>query len=122
MGEGSISAFITADKRELLLRDDTIVKNSDFSFVQQSYYTEAMNEMAATIIDYVTYNGQQYLFMLSKSYQNGSAICAMVPMNLVRAGANSIRGITIFMVLCGMFNRIGREYLLLENCFYYQTD
>lgn len=98
LGEGSISAFITADKRELLLRDDTIVKNSDFSFVQQSYYTEAMNEMAATIIDYVTYNGQQYLFMLSKSYQNGSAICAMVPMNLVKAGANSIRGITIFMV------------------------
>ncbi len=98
LGEGSISAFITADKRELLLQDDAIVKDSDFSFVQQSYYTEAMNETAATIIDYVTYNGQQYLFMLSKSYQNGSAICAMVPMNLVKAGASSIRGITIFMV------------------------
>ncbi len=75
LGEGSISAFITADKRELLLRDDTIVKNSDFSFVQQSYYTEAMNEMAATIIDYVTYNGQQYLFMLSKSYQTVGNLC-----------------------------------------------
>lgn len=99
LGDGSIAAFITADGRELLLRDGNVVNGGDFSFVQQSYYTEAMNETAATIIDYVTYNRRQYLFMLSKSYQNGSAICAMVPVSLVNAGANSIRGITVFMVL-----------------------
>lgn len=99
LGKGSIAAFVTADGRELMLRDGNIVKDGDFSFVQQSYYTEAMADNAATVIDYVTYNKQQYLFMFSRSYQNGSAICAMIPVSLVNAGANSIKGITIFMVI-----------------------
>lgn len=99
LGKGSIAAFVTADGRELMLRDGNIVKDGDFSFVQQSYYTEAMADNAAIVIDYVTYNRQKYLFMLSRSYQNGSAICAMIPVSLVNAGANSIKGITIFMVI-----------------------
>ena len=99
LGKGSIAAFVTADGRELILRDGNIVKDGDFSFVQQSYYTEAMSDNAATVIDYVTYNRQKYLFMLSRSYQNGSSICAMIPVSLVNAGANSIKGITIFMVI-----------------------
>ena len=88
--EESIAAFITADGRELLLENDEIVKNSDFSFVNQPYYIESMADTAAMVIDYVTYNNQQYLFMLSKSYQNGSALCALVPVELVYAGANTI--------------------------------
>ncbi|MCH5257693.1 MAG: methyl-accepting chemotaxis protein [Lachnospiraceae bacterium] len=99
LGEGSMSAFITADGRELLLKGNEIVKNSEFSFLNQSYYTEAMADNAATIIDYVTYNNQEYLFMISKSSMNGSAICAMVPLSMVHAGANTIKNITFLMVL-----------------------
>ena len=99
LGDESMAAFVTADGRELLLQGGEIVKNAEFSFLNQSYYTEAMADNAATIIDYVTYDGQRYLFMVSKSYQNGSAICAMVPVSMVNAGAASIRSITIFMVI-----------------------
>ena len=99
LGEGSIAAFVTADGRELLLKDGEIVKGDEFSFVNQSYFTEAMADNAATIIDYVTYNHEQYLFMVSKSYENGSAICAMVPVSLVNENAASIRNVTIFMVI-----------------------
>lgn len=98
LGEGSISAFITADGRELLLNGNEIVKNGDFSFLNQSYYTEAMADTAATIIDYVRYNNEEYLFMISKSSKNGSAICAMVPVSMVNAGADSIKNITFLMV------------------------
>ena len=99
LGEGSIAAFITADGRELLLENDEIVTDSDFSFVNQPYYTESMADTAATVIDYVTYNNRQYLFMLSKSYQNGSALCALIPVELVYAGADTIKGVTLFMVI-----------------------
>jgi methyl-accepting chemotaxis protein len=99
LGDQGISAFITADGRELLMQGNEIVKNSDFSFVTQSYYTESMTDQAATIIDYITYQGQQYLFMLSKSYENGSAICAMVPVSMVNAGAASIQKVTAWMVI-----------------------
>ena len=99
LGAEGMSAFITADGRELLLKGNEIVKGGDFSFVKQPYYTEAMADNGATIIDYVTYNDQEYLFMISKSHINGSAICAMVPLSIVNAGADSIRNITIFMVV-----------------------
>ena len=99
LGEKSIAGFLTADGRELLMMDGEVTKKDDFSFLDQTYYKEAMSDNAATIIDYVTYNHQKYLFMVSKSYQNGSAICAMVPVSLVNAGANSIKNVTILMVI-----------------------
>lgn len=99
LGEESMSAFITADGRELLLEDNAIVKNGDFSFLNQPYYTEAMADNAATIIEYAAYNNQDYLFMISKSHMNGSAICAMVPLSMVNAEADSIKNITFLMVV-----------------------
>ncbi len=99
LGEESISAFVTADGRELLLQGSEIIKDGSFSFTNQSYFTEAMSDSAATIIDYVTYENQEYLFIVSKSYQNGSAICAMVPVSMVNEGANSIRSITVIIVI-----------------------
>lgn len=99
LGEGGIAAFVTADGREVLLRGNEVVKDGGFSFTDQRYYTEAMADSAAVVIEYVEYEGRDYLFMVSKSYKNGSAICAMVPVNMVRASANMIKGITVLIVI-----------------------
>lgn len=99
LGDDSVSAFVTADGRELLLQNDTVIHNGEFSFLDQTYYQNAMADNAATIIEYVQYKNQEYLFMLSKSHENGSAICAMVPVSRVRAGANSIKNVTVFIVI-----------------------
>ena len=92
-------AFITADGRELLVTGEKAVTGGDFSFVNQSYYTEAMADNAQTIIDYVTYNHKKYLFMVTKSANNGSSVCAMVPVSVVNAGANAIKNVTIFAIV-----------------------
>lgn len=99
LGEKGISAFVTEDGREILLRGNEIVKDDSFSFTDQEFYAEAMNDNAATIIDYVQYKKEDYLFMMTKSHKNGSAICAMVPMSMVNAGANSIKAISVVMVV-----------------------
>lgn len=99
LGEESISAFITADGRELLLKGSEVVKNSEFSFVNQSYYKEAMSDTAAIIIDYIIYQNEEYLFLISKSDKNGSAICAMVPVSVVNVEADAIKNITVLMVI-----------------------
>lgn len=99
LGEGGIAAFVTADGREVLLRGNEVVKDGGFSFTDQRYYTEAMADSAAVVIEYVEYEGRDYLFMVSKSYKNGSAICAMVPVSMVRASANMIKGITVLIVI-----------------------
>ena len=112
LGEDSIAAFVTADGRELLLKEGVISNSGDFSFVNQPYFTEAMADNAATIIDYVTYNSQQYLFMVSKSYQNGSAICAMVPVSLVNESADSIKNVTLLMVIISWLVAIAAGVLI----------
>ncbi len=99
LGADSLSAFITSDGRETLLRGGEITQSDEFSFVSQSYYKEAMSNDAAIVIDYVTYKNKEYLFMLSKSVNNGSAICAMVPMSMVSAEADSIKNMTVLMVV-----------------------
>lgn len=99
LGEGSYTAFVTADGRELLMKDSKTVNKDKFSFTDQSFYKDAMKDKAATIIEYVTYDHKDYLFMVSKSYNNGSSICAMVPVSLVNEGANSIKTITFFIVI-----------------------
>ena len=99
LGEESISAFITADGREILLEGDRIVKGGEFSFVGQSYYTEAMAGTAAIVIDYISYQNKEYLFMISRSKSNGSAICAMVPVSMVSAEADVIKNVTVLMVI-----------------------
>ncbi len=103
LDENSLAAFVTADGRELLLKGNEIVKDGEFSFMSQPYFTEAMTDKAATIIDYVTYNGQKYLFMVSKSHENGSAICAMIPVSQVNAEASVIQNITVIMVVLSCF-------------------
>ena len=99
LGEESISAFITADGREIILEGSQLVRGGEFSFVEQPYYTEAMAGTAAIVIDYVSYRNQEYLFMISKSRSNGSAICAMVPVSMVSAEADAIKNVTVLMVV-----------------------
>ncbi len=99
LGEDSVAAFVTADGREILVENGELVRGGDFSFVNQDYYTEAMADTAAIVIDYVAYKNTQYLFMISKSGSNGSAICAMVPVSMVNAGAATIRNVTIVLVV-----------------------
>ncbi len=99
LGKGSLSAFVTADGREILLENDQIVVDNDFSFLSQSYYTQAMEENAAMVIDYVTYKGREYLFMITKSHKNGSAICAMVPVSAVKASADTIKYVTLVTLI-----------------------
>lgn len=99
LGEEGIAAFVTADGREVLLRGNEVVKDGSFSFTDQRYYTEAMADNAAVVIEYVEYEGRDSLFMVSKSYKNGSAICAMVPVSMVRASANMIKNITVLIVI-----------------------
>ena len=99
LGEESIAAFITADGREILLEGSEIVKGGEFSFVEQPYYAEAMTGTAAIVIDYVSYQNRDYLFMISRSKSNGSAICAMVPVSMVSAEADTIKNVTVLMVI-----------------------
>lgn len=48
---------------------------------------------------YVTYNGEEYLFMVSQSGVNGAMICGLVPRSLINNSAKDIRNVTILFII-----------------------
>ncbi len=106
LGEGSIAGFVTADGHEVLF-DSRGEDAEEYSFMTQAYYGEALSvlnneEAEEELFDYskyVTYNGDNYLFMTSKSTVNGSVICGLVPEALIKSGANQIKTMTVIFIV-----------------------
>lgn len=87
-GEGSHIAFITADGKELDLKED--IRISDMAF-----YAETEEEATR----YVEYNGTEYFYMVRKSDMTGGNIVVMVPKSSITQKADNIKNITLLMVI-----------------------
>lgn len=80
-----------------------------------SYIRPLATKRACIVIDYVTYKNAQHLFMISKSGSNGSAICAMVPVSMVNAGADTIRNVTVILVIVSWLIAIFAGILIIRG-------
>ncbi len=87
-GEGSHIAFITADGKELDLEEGVRISDMDF-------YNETEEETTR----YVNYNGTEYFYMVRKSDTTGGSFVVMVPKSSITQKADSIRNITLLMVI-----------------------
>lgn len=94
-GEGCFFAFITSDGREISTESE---KFKDFQIVNQTYYQEDIAEGLESGIQYVSYQGVDYIYLLSKSDINGNYICALIPESLATNSANSIKNLTYLSV------------------------
>ena len=86
-GEGSHIAFITADGKELDLDEGVRISDMDF-------YTGTEE-----VTEYVKYNGTEYFYMLRKSGTTGGNFVVMVPKSSITQKADSIKNITMLMVI-----------------------
>lgn len=93
LGEGSIVVFITADGREIVAEGET-QGVAELDAFKRLYAAEE-----ATSSEYIDFKGEEYLFVISKSAINGSAVCAFVPKSAVVGAASSIKGITVILVI-----------------------
>lgn len=104
LGEGSVAGFLMPDGHEVIV-DAREEGAPAYSFLTETYYKEALEafENAETeLLDYskyVSYDGENYLFMVSKSTVNGSVICGLVPESLIKSGANEIKTMTIVFIV-----------------------
>lgn len=101
LGKGSIVGFVTSGGRELISfnngtdekenpKEETVV------FSDKDFFHEAGTEGDAVE---VTYEGGQYLFFKNVSETTGASVCALVPLEVVTAQAESIKQMTLFGVL-----------------------
>lgn len=113
LGEGTLTAFVTEDGRELLWEgqaletpegEEAAVQKKDwngFSFGGQDYFSEALAAEEMDFSKYVLIDGENYLFMSSRSAVNNSIICALVPETLINETAGEIKSITnSFIIIC----------------------
>lgn len=98
LGEGTITAFITEDGREILL-DNTAGLAEKFSFYEQEYFKNTKITEEQEYHDYVNFNGERYLYIASKSKINGAILCGLIPESIINEKANEIKQIMYAFIL-----------------------
>lgn len=98
-GEGSVRALVTPDGREVISvkgHEEEVV--ADHYFVGHDYY-ENTKETEETVSDEVRVNGKKYVYIATPVGNTGIMICTLIPRSNLMGQANSIRTITIIMVI-----------------------
>lgn len=97
MGENSRLALILQDGSELSLNDKGELV-TDFSFTNQQFYMDAV-EQGGYVVEDVTYQGEEYLFVLEQVGEVPVYLTSMIPMKNVMSQANEIRVLTVIIVV-----------------------
>lgn len=100
LGEGAVWGLVTRDGSEVLTQgegQDVMFSGNVFSG------TSAFQSLAASeeqqMVEEITYEGKQYLFLGTKVSNTGLSVCAMIPMTTITALANGIQKLTLWVVL-----------------------
>ncbi|BCK00429.1 methyl-accepting chemotaxis protein [Anaerocolumna chitinilytica] len=94
-GSGSLSGYITADKKVILEG----VEKGKTAITETSFYKEALKDKLSSDARYVVYDGKDYLFVYTKSSLNGSVTFALIPDSKVTAQADAVKVITMIIMI-----------------------
>lgn len=97
-GEGSHTAFITSDGREITATLPQ-TEGETSVFKDQEFYKKAINSPDSNGAEYVTYMEEEYLFIYAKVDTSGSLMCGMVPVHVIERQADEIKSITFYFVI-----------------------
>lgn len=98
-GEGSIKALVSVDGREIVSiqgKEEEVIENT--YFVGQSFFEESRSLEEAGTAN-VKLNGTRYVYIATPVGKTGAMICALIPRSNLLGQVDSIRYITIIIVL-----------------------
>lgn len=90
--ESSYTGLVFSKENELVLKGN---EESDFSFAELEAYQNNDEDMKS---QYVTVNGERYLYVYEKVGKTGMTLCTLVPYSAIIQEAIDIRNVTIFIV------------------------
>ncbi|MEG1847054.1 MAG: methyl-accepting chemotaxis protein [Lachnospiraceae bacterium] len=93
--EGSKSAFITVDGREITAEGE----NTEKEFFGQDFYNTAVQSTENTGLQEFEYAGQPYLYLYAKIGTTGNMMGALIPEAAITAQTAGIKNLTNMMVL-----------------------
>ena len=98
VGEGGIAAYVTKDGTEIYGNKDSVEDGKQY-FYGQDYYKKVMESEETVGQEAVTYDGEEYMFLMAKIGDTQSAICCLVPQAVIQEQASEIKTVTILLVI-----------------------
>lgn len=102
LGAGSIVGFVTDDGKEITCErnDKGEVSFSESPiFLNQTFYTGNVSSEELSGNSEVTYNGEKYLYIYSRSEDTGITFCTLIPESVATGQAEKIKNVTIAFVI-----------------------
>lgn len=94
LGAGSLVGVVTAEGKECIAgSEETAV------FAELEAYQNCLTAQEQSGFTMAKYRGQDYLFLYSRNEEGFFTVCALTPMSTITAQADSIRNVTILMVV-----------------------
>lgn len=102
LDDGSMIAFITPDKKEILIGNE----NDTYSFLEQQYFQDSLTEITddgkiAEGMKTVEYKGENYRYLYSLNGVGGISVCALIPEEAIISQAEELKIITMVFVVVG---------------------
>ncbi len=88
--------LVVSDKTEIIFGNDS---NTKAVFTNQDFYKTALASDQTSSSCYVNKDGKKYLFLYAKIGDSGAMLCALLPKNVIMGQADSIKKITIVIVI-----------------------
>ncbi len=103
-GSKSITGFVTANGKEIIRENLEEGQTSQLTagesvFAGQAFYEESKAAAELSGTGEVTFNGQDYLYIYSRSAVSGVSFCSLIPLDVVTGQAETIKTITITLVI-----------------------
>lgn len=100
-GEGGYIALITSDGTELY--PDGTSTNTDAIFTGTDFYQNALSSEETNGMEYVTWQGETYLFLYSSLSSHNAMLCSLIPKATIISQASDIKILTIIIVIIASF-------------------
>ena len=97
VSEGAIIAFVTAEGKEIVVKEETNI--NEIVFYEQEFYKNCLLDEDKSGSQYVTYGGEEYLFIYRTSDESGATLAYLVPKAKVTASAAEIKNLTLILVI-----------------------
>ena len=95
--ETGIIGFVTADGKEIISGNQE--DNTEKFFYDKEFYQKSVTAEETSHSFYVDYHGEDHLFLYSKIGDTGAMICALIPKSKIVSQADSIRKLTVIIVI-----------------------
>lgn len=104
LGKGSITAFVTKNGKEVVVEpleegEESKLPEGQPVFTDKDFYQESLASDEVSGAMDVTFNGKSYLYLFDKSELTHVMLCALIPTDVIIGQAESIKGITIALVI-----------------------